>query len=142
MSNIGQPERHSQNRIVKLFKDELDYKYYGNWEDREKNSNVEESYLGNYLLKRGYTVTVFSKAIYELKQVADSFSDDLYLKNKKIYAMLRYGVKVKEEVGTNYITVHLIDWKNWENNEFAIAEEVSIKGNRDKRPDIVIYVNL
>lgn len=141
MNSIGQIERHSQNRIVKLFKDQLDYKYYGNWEEREKNSNIEESYLGSYLLKQGYSVTVFSKAIYELKQVADSFSDDLYLKNKKIYAMLRYGVPVKEEMGTNYTTVRLIDWENWDNNDFAIAEEVSIKGNRDKRPDIVIYVN-
>jgi type I restriction enzyme R subunit len=141
ISNIGQIERISQNRIVKLFKEQLGYKYYGNWEEREKNSNIEERYLGSYLLKQGYTVTVFSKAIYELKQVADSFGDNLYLKNKKIYAMLRYGVKVKEDVGTNYVTVQLIDWKNWANNDFAIAEEVTIKGNRDKRPDIVIYVN-
>ena len=141
MNNIGQIERLSQNRIVKLFKEQLGYTYYGNWEEREKNSNIEESYLGSYLLKQGYSVTVFSKAIYELKQVADSFSDDLYLKNKKIYAMLRYGIPVKEDVGTNFTTVHLIDWKNCENNDFAIAEEVTIKGNRDKRPDIVIYVN-
>jgi type I restriction enzyme R subunit len=141
MNNIGQIERLSQNRIIKLFREQLGYSYYGYWEEREKNSNIEESYLGNYLLKQGYSPTVFSKAIYEFKQVADSFSDDLYLKNKKIYAMLRYGIPVKEDVGTNYTTVHLIDWKNWENNDFAIAEEVTIKGNRDKRPDIVIYVN-
>ena len=141
MNNIGQIERLSQNRIIKLFREQLGYTYYGNWEEREKNSNIEESYLGNYLLQQGYSLTVFSKAIYEFKQVADSFSDDLYLKNKKIYAMLRYGIPVKEDVGTNYTTVHLIDWKNWENNDFAIAEEVTIKGNRDKRPDIVIYVN-
>ena len=141
MNNIGQIERLSQNRIVNLFREQLGYTYYGYWEEREKNSNIEESYLGNYLLKQGYSLTVFSKAIYEFKQVADSFSDDLYLKNKKIYAMLRYGIPVKEDVGTNYTTVHLIDWKNWENNDFAIAEEVTIKGNRDKRPDIVIYVN-
>ena len=141
MNNIGQIERLSQNRIVNLFREQLGYTYYGYWEEREKNSNIEESYLGNYLLQQGYSLTVFSKAIYEFKQVADSFSDDLYLKNKKIYAMLRYGIPVKEDVGTNYTTVHLIDWKNWENNDFAIAEEVTIKGNRDKRPDIVIYVN-
>lgn len=141
MNNIGQIERLSQNRIVKLFREQLGYIYYGNWEEREKNSNIEESHLGSYLLKQGYSVTVFSKAIYELKQVADSFNDDLYLKNKKIYAMLRYGIPVKEDVGTNYTTVQLIDWKNWANNDFAIAEEVTVKGNRDKRPDIVIYVN-
>ena len=141
MNNIGQIERETQNRIIKLFKEQLGYTYYGNWEEREKNSNIEESYLGNYLFNQGYSLTVFSKAIYEFKQVADNFSDDLYVKNKKIYAMLRYGIHVKEDVGTNYTTVQLIDWKNWENNDFAIAEEVTIKGNREKRPDIVIYVN-
>ncbi|TMS83961.1 hypothetical protein CWB69_20955, partial [Pseudoalteromonas sp. S980] len=35
----------------------------------------------------------------------------------------------------------LIDWENPENNDFAIAEEVTVKGELKKRPDIVIYVN-
>lgn len=35
----------------------------------------------------------------------------------------------------------LIDWKNPEANDFAIAEEVSIKGENTKCPDIVLYVN-
>jgi type I restriction enzyme R subunit len=52
-NSIGQIERHSQNRIVKLFKEQLGYTYYGNWEERDKNSNIEESHLGNYLLKQG-----------------------------------------------------------------------------------------
>jgi type I restriction enzyme, R subunit len=39
------------------------------------------------------------------------------------------------------LTVRLIDWENPQNNHFAIAEEVSIKGENKKRPDIVIYVN-
>ena len=124
MSNIGQIERLTQNRIVKLFKEQLGYTYYGNWEEREGNSNIEEKYLASYLLKQGYTVTEFSKAIYELKQIADSFSDDLYIRNKKLYAKLRYGVQVKEDVGSNYTTVQVIDWDNWENNGFAIAEDI------------------
>ena len=33
------------------------------------------------------------------------------------------------------------DWKNPENNDFAIAEEVTVLNEREKRPDIVIYVN-
>ncbi len=35
----------------------------------------------------------------------------------------------------------MIDWKNPLENDFAIAEEVTIKGVHNKRPDIVIYVN-
>ncbi|GAI00887.1 unnamed protein product, partial [marine sediment metagenome] len=35
----------------------------------------------------------------------------------------------------------LIDWKHPENNHFAIAEEVTVRGNHTKRPDIVLYIN-
>lgn len=35
----------------------------------------------------------------------------------------------------------MIDWKNPQKNDFAIAEEVTIKGQHSKRPDIVIYIN-
>ena len=37
--------------------------------------------------------------------------------------------------------MHLIDWNNQQDNHFSIAEEVTIKGNKTKRPDVVIYVN-
>ena len=39
------------------------------------------------------------------------------------------------------ITVKLIDWENPRNNDFGIAEEVTLKGENTKRPDIVLYIN-
>ena len=42
MNEIGQPERITQNRIIKLFREQLHYDYLGNWEDRLDNSNIEE----------------------------------------------------------------------------------------------------
>ncbi len=33
MSDIGQPERHTQNRIVKLFREQLGYTYLGKREE-------------------------------------------------------------------------------------------------------------
>src|SRR5207248_1375741 len=65
----------------------------------------------------------------------------LYDINKAVYGLLRYGVKVKPDVGENTETVWLIDWKNPLNNDFAIAEEVTVKGENTKRPDVVLYVN-
>jgi len=35
----------------------------------------------------------------------------------------------------------LIDWKTPSNNDFAVAEEVTVAGIHNKRPDIVLYVN-
>jgi type I restriction enzyme R subunit len=37
--------------------------------------------------------------------------------------------------------VHLIDWVNPEKNDFALAEEVTLKGGYERRPDIVLYIN-
>ena len=51
MSDIGEPERVTQDRVIALFRDELCYRYLGNWTDREGNSNIEEGLLTAYLIK-------------------------------------------------------------------------------------------
>ncbi|MCD6366091.1 MAG: HsdR family type I site-specific deoxyribonuclease, partial [Bacteroidales bacterium] len=141
MNPVGQIERITQDRVIQLFRDELGYKYLGNWEEREGNSNIEEGLLTAYLARKGYSQIQINKAIFELKNTANNFSESLYDTNKNVYQLLRYGVKVKEEIDEKYKTVHLIDWNDFDDNDFAIAEEVTIKGNRTKRPDIVLYVN-
>ena len=141
MSEIGQIERITQNRVIKLFRDELGYQYLGNWEEREINSNIEEEYLSKYLKRKDYSAIQISRAIYDLRTTANNFNENLYLTNKDVYQLLRYGIKVKAEAGENYETVHVINWKNFNDNDFAIAEEVTIKGNKTKRPDLVLYVN-
>ncbi|HEY9772140.1 MAG TPA: HsdR family type I site-specific deoxyribonuclease [Coleofasciculaceae cyanobacterium] len=141
MSEVGVLERVTQNRVVKLFQRQLQYRYLGNWQDRPNDSNIEEDILREYLTKQGYSPTLIDKALYELKKPATDQTKSLYDINQEVYSLLRYGVKVKENVGENNQTVWLIDWSDPENNDFAIAEEVAIKGDNDKRPDIVIYVN-
>lgn len=140
MNNVGQPERESQNRIVKLFREKLNYTYLGNWEDRE-NKNIEEEYLRKYLSNNGYSEVLINKALDNLLAAANNFERGLYGNNKEVYSLLRYGVKVKASVGENFETVQLINWKEWNKNDFYIAEEVTIQGQREKRPDIVLYIN-
>jgi type I restriction enzyme R subunit len=140
MSNVGQIERRTQNRVVKLFKT-LGYTYLGNWEERADNRNIEEALVRQSLTKRGYSATLIDRALYELNKVAGDQSKGLYDVNKAVYEMLRYGVKVKPDVGEQNQTVWLIDWKHPLENDFAIAEEVTVKGQNVKRPDIVLYVN-
>lgn len=142
MSNIGKIERITQNRIIDLFQNELNYRYLGNWEERETNSNVEEEILADWLVtKQKYSKSLVNKAIFEFTKATHNQSKSLYDVNKEVYSMLRYGVNVQAEMGQNRQTVWLIDWKNPENNDFAVAEEVTIKGIYKKRPDIVLYVN-
>jgi type I restriction enzyme, R subunit len=140
-NKVGQLERKTQDRVVALFRDRLGYEYLGNWEDREGNSNVEEEYLCSFLTRSGYSEKLIKNAIAELKRTANRASESLYDLNKETYSLLRYGIKIREDIGEHHKTVWLIDWKQPENNHFAIAEEVTVRGNRTKRPDIVLYVN-
>jgi type I restriction enzyme, R subunit len=147
MTTVGQKERETQKRIVKLFRDKLDYDYLGNWEERANNRNIDEEYLRPFLKKvQRYDDTLINRALFELNKVAGDQSRSLYDVNRSVYDLLRYGVKVKTDIGENSQTVWLIDWKHPERNHFAIAEEVTVlrhdaKAAGDKRPDIVLYVN-
>jgi type I restriction enzyme, R subunit len=138
--SIGQSERTTQERIIQLFHEELEYDYLGNWSDRD-NSNIEESLLSRYLNGRGYTSVQISRVLDRLRTEALNPNRSLYDNNKAVYSLLRYGVQVQASVGEQTQTVRLIDWNNATNNDFAIAEEVTLRGNYERRPDIVLYVN-
>src|SRR2546421_10155300 len=141
MSTVGQIEHATQNRVIKLFREQLGYTYLGNWEVRQDNGNIEERYLRPFLKRQGYSDSLISKALYELKKVAGDQSSSLYDINKAVYGLLRYGVQVKPDVDENTQTVWLIDWKDPLKNDFAIAEEVTVQSEHTKRPDVVLYVN-
>ena len=142
MSVVGQIERKTQDRVVELFSDQLGYDYVGNWEYREDNSHVEVELLAQNLLARGYDSVLADKAIAELKKAASlGGGRTLYEANREVYDLLRYGVKVKRGIGEQFETVWLVDWSKPDANHFVVAEEVSIKGEHTKRPDVVLYVN-
>jgi len=139
--SVGQIERKTQDRIIKIFQgDKLNYTYIGNWEEREGNSNIENELLIKYL-KGKYDNNLINKSINQLEKVATNQSKSLYDINQEVYRFLRYGISVKENVGDKKQTIYLINWNDPEKNDFYIAEEVTIKGQHDKRPDIVLYVN-
>ena len=141
MNAVGLPERATQQRVIALFRDELGYRYLGDWTDRDGNSNIDEEMLSAWLTKSGYSASQISVAIYKLRTEADNHNRNLYGNNQAVYNLLRYGVPVKIEAGQVTETVRLINWADPEKNDFAIAEEVTLKGNHERRPDLVLYVN-
>lgn len=142
---VGLIERKTQDRVAALFRHNLGYEYLGDWADRTGNANIEQDLLRDWLTKQGVAAALITRALFELTKVAADASKSLYDRNKAVYELLRYGVRVKPEVGENTQTVWLIDWKNAENNHFALAEEVTVLGAdakaSTKRPDIVLYIN-
>ncbi|MEI6310109.1 MAG: HsdR family type I site-specific deoxyribonuclease, partial [bacterium] len=144
MSAVGEIEKRTQARVIALFCDRLGYDYLGDWTDRD-NRNIELELLIAWLKQRGITNTLINRALHELNKAATDAGKNLYDRNKAVYDLLRYGVKVQPGAGENRVTVFLIDWKNPENNHFAVAEEVTVKGSdakaSAKRPDVALYVN-
>ncbi len=76
-----------------------------------------------------------------LHREADNPNRSLMANNQAVYKLLRYGVAIKIAVDEMTETVPLIKWDKPQANHFAIAEEVTLKGGHERRPDLVLYVN-
>ncbi len=140
------PERVTQNRVVKCITAPpsaggLGYANLGEWSKREGNRCIEPEYLRGNLQKRGYSDAHISQALQKVMAAADATGITLYQVNLRTYQLLRYGVQVQVAAGAPHETVHLIDWGKPAQNAFALAEEVTLKGGHERRPDIVLYVN-
>lgn len=141
MTDRLRPERGTQNRVIELFKT-LDYTYLGNWTKRAGNSAVEFSLLEAFLKRNGVSAAQISTVRTRIDQARAVLHQSLYEANRRVYELLRYGVQVATAVGQPNETVHLIDWEHPENNDFAIAEEVTLdQGGDVRRPDLVLYLN-
>lgn len=136
-------ERKLQNRVLHWLIDDLGYTYLGNLEDQD-NMPIKEDLLKQNLEKRGYTKDQITVAVTELVNKSNNQADTLCQVNKEVYSLLRYGRQGVKDDDKRRQTVHYIDWENIDNNDFYVAEEVSVRcfdHVSRKRPDIVLYIN-
>ena len=64
---IGQIERKTQNRVVKLFQNTLNYRYLGDLNGQD-NKNIREDDLTTWLAKRGVSAELINGAIMLLQK--------------------------------------------------------------------------
>lgn len=139
---IGKPEIATQDRLLRLFHDELGYHYLGNLEPLD-NKNLRVDDLYRWLCKANPQRTeLAAKALDKFaKKLQDFQTSQISAANEEVYELLKYGVPVEPEPGAAPINVYLIDWANPRNNDFYIAEEVTVVEAAKKRLDLVVYVN-
>lgn len=146
MSERPRSERVTQNRLAAFITQAdaeggLGYRPLGDWSARANNRCVEPDLLRANLTARGYSKPEIDAALMRLMQAIEVTGTTLYQANLKTYTLLRYGVDVQTSVSAPFKKVHLIDWENAEANDFALAEEVTLKGGHERRPDLVVYLN-
>lgn len=145
MAKVGEAERKTQDRVVTLFRDKalLGYEHYGDLRS-QVNTNIMAEKLNAWLTSPkggGYSTNLAAKAVDALLRAAGNLQQGLYKANQDVYSLLKYGAKVKENPDQPENTIYFIDWEHSHNNEFAIAEEVTIKSGSERRPDLVVYIN-
>ena len=141
MANSARSERETQDRVIRLFQ-KMGYAYLGDWSRREKNRAVEYELLEAFLRRRGVAPELVAAARLRIDQALPVLGHTLYEANAGVYQLLRYGVIVSAGPGKPHETVRLVDWDTPGNNDFALAEEVTLREGGDvRRPDLVLYLN-
>ncbi|GAA8512814.1 HsdR family type I site-specific deoxyribonuclease [Helicobacter pylori] len=130
-------EKEVQKQVIETFKS-MGYAYLGDL-TKSDNENINKESLKAWLVKnQKINHERWQRIEHEINKALEN---DLYEANQEFYELLIYGVKTKISQNEPTQTSWLIDWKDVSKNEFSVAEEVSVKGQNTKRPDMVLYVN-
>jgi type I restriction enzyme R subunit len=100
-------ERHTQNRVIELLQNTLNYEYLGDF-SHQNNSNIIREKLEKFLNGK-YTDYVIRKGIDDLIKTANDQVRHLYEVNKDVYDFLRLGISyflIKYVVGGCYFSIN------------------------------------
>ena len=146
IENITHGKRATQNKAISMLQSVLRYRYLGNLQEVE-NSNIRVDDLRKFLIqKQNCTPQMAEEAIIALREAAHCGNNrELYDKGLATYQLLREGLSVSQGFGKVNKQINFINWDDPSENDFAIAEEVTVRrvteDLKHRRPDMVVYVN-
>ncbi len=89
----------------------------------------------------GYDDEIYEEAYRQFTRLADN--PDMMINNRRLHKLLIEGARVKTSQNgeDKTITLYPIDFKNVKNNDFIATNQYTIKDNRERRPDVSIFIN-
>ncbi len=78
-----------------------------------------------------------------VRKVLDLKSEDITADNREFHKMLVEGVRVKCQIGDKRrgMDLALLDLENIDNNDFFACNQFTVVEHKDRRPDVVLFVN-
>lgn len=132
-----------EKTLIDLFTTELGYEYrYGPEIDRDYREPLLEYEVRSAL--RACNPGVSRAALEEaLNKIRHLEIGPLELRNEQFTDYLQNGVRVSyfQNGKTKNALIHLIDYKNVDNNSFLIVNQYTVQEFKNKRPDIILFVN-
>ncbi|HCW53874.1 MAG TPA: type I restriction endonuclease subunit R [Clostridium sp.] len=137
-------EANLENVVIEYLKD-LNYEYI---HGSNLNNDSKEVLLLDRLesklveINKGIPESSIKEAIRKIRTFE---TNDVFTNNKIFHKYLTEGVEVTDFIDgkTEYNTVKLIDYSNFENNDYLVVNQVEV--NEDdvvkKIPDVIVYIN-
>ena len=135
-------EADYENSIIELFKT-MDYQYiYGPDIERDFYNPLYEDELMAALhrLNPSLPEDAIHDALFKIKNYENG---TLVQKNAVFMDYLQHGIEVRYFVKGEERSglVYLVDYKNPDNNSFAVANQWTFVENSNKRPDVLLFLN-
>lgn len=142
-------ENDFENFLIDILVEEMGYEYKKGADLREEYSSMNDYHsvvikeIFEYYLKK-INKNVDNEAIEEtVKKIINLESLDFIEKNRTFQNALSSGIYISyfSEGKEKNAYINLIDYKNENNNNFLVVNQLTIEDKTIKRPDIIIYIN-
>lgn len=133
-------EADLEKSIIEFFQ-ENGYEYIdGEMIHRKYDEILLEDDLRKYLSRHYQSVssTEMEKIINKIKYVPNK---PLYIGNRETFLLINEGFDLVRDNNKNALHIDYIDFENPENNIFKVVNQYTVQDVRERRPDMLIFIN-